>query len=155
MIIISPFSRKMRNGTKKNPKDYPYWNELIQMILEKYPEQKIIQIGINGEEILNNTEVMFNKTLDELKELLKQCDYWISVDNFFHHLAVFVGKKGIVLFGQSDPEIFGHKENINILKGREYLRPDQFNYWEARTFDENVFVKPYEIMTIIETIFNQ
>ena len=44
MIIISPYAKKLHNE-KVNPKNYPYWKELIKLI-----DQPIIQIGIDGEE---------------------------------------------------------------------------------------------------------
>ena len=46
MIIISPYSKALRSG-KRNPKNYPYWQELIELIKEP-----IVQIGIEGEEQL-------------------------------------------------------------------------------------------------------
>ena len=46
MIIIHPFAKKLNNG-KENPKNYPYWKELIEQI-----DEPIIQVGIEGEEQL-------------------------------------------------------------------------------------------------------
>lgn len=146
MIIISPFSKQLRNLKKPNPKDYPWWQELINLILEKYPEQTIIQIGVDGEDKFNNTTTMFNKSLDQLKQLLDVCDYFISVDNFFHHFASYHGKRGIVLFGQSDPLIFGDKNNINVLKDRKYLRSNQFDFWENTIYNPDAFVKPQKVL---------
>lgn len=152
MIIISPYSRKLRSG-KDNPKNYPYWNELIEMILDVYPKQKIIQVGVNGEKKLNHTEVLFDKKLDDLKLLLNVCDYWISVDNFFHHLVSLTGKKGIVIFGQSDPNIFGNPININVLEDRKYLRHNQFDLWESTEYKKESFTPPDKILEIIKENF--
>jgi ADP-heptose:LPS heptosyltransferase len=146
MIIISPYSRQLRDGRKDNPKNYPYWNELVELILDTYPKQTIIQVGITGEEQIRNTKMMINLSLNELKNLIKICDIWISIDNFFHHLASSVGKRGIVLFGVSDPLIFGNPENINILKDRKYLRKDQFIYYEDTKYNPEAFVKPEKVM---------
>jgi len=46
MIIISPYSKKLMSG-KNNPKNYPYWKELIRLIKEP-----IVQVGIEGEDQL-------------------------------------------------------------------------------------------------------
>ena len=46
MIIISPYSKALFNG-KQNPKNYPYWKELIEQI-----DEPIIQVGIEGEKQL-------------------------------------------------------------------------------------------------------
>ena len=48
-IIISPFSRVLRNG-KPNPKNYPYWPELIKLLREK--NMCVVQVGFKGEEEL-------------------------------------------------------------------------------------------------------
>ena len=142
-IIISPYSRLLRNG-KPNPKNYPFWAELIQLLREK--DIYVIQVGVKGEEEFDVDEVLFNEPLKKLVVLLNECDHWISVDNFFQHLAYVNNKPGFVLFGQSDPNIFGHKENINILKDRKYLRPLQFDIWERTDQIDECFVEPEIIM---------
>jgi len=135
MIIISPFSRKMRED-KPHPKNYPYWKELLPKI-----DDRIIQVGIDGEKQLV-PDFRKNLSLHDLGELVKKCTTWISVDSFFQHFCWDLGKPGIVLFGRSDPNIFGHPENINLLADRKYLREKQFWLWEQTEFIEESFVKP-------------
>lgn len=142
-IVISPFSQKMRNG-KENPKNYAYWKELIELL----KDHEVIQVGVKGEPILTK-DVHFNWPLKKIKELISECDLWISVDNFFPHLAQCVNKPGVVLWGRSDPLIFGYKENTNILKDRSLLRPDQFDIWEKIDYNSDIFVKPNEVYEII------
>jgi hypothetical protein len=140
MIIISPYAKKLRNG-KNNPKNYPWWPELISLI----KHDTIIQVGVEGETQLVE-EFRTNLSLDELKSLVLECRTWISVDSFFQHFAWDLNKPGIVLWGQSDPNIFGHPENINLLKDRKYLREKQFWWWEQCDYIEEAFVKPEEII---------
>jgi hypothetical protein len=139
MIIISPYAQKLRNNNN-NPKNYPWWPDLISMINEP-----IIQVGIDGEQQLVD-DFRKNLSLNELKDLVLQCRTWISVDSFFQHFAWDIGKYGIVLWGQSDPNIFGHPENINLLKDRKYLREKQFWWWEQCDYNADVFVKPLEVV---------
>ena len=47
MIVISPYSKKLRNG-KENPKNYPYWEELIAWIQINVGFD-IVQVGVEGE----------------------------------------------------------------------------------------------------------
>ena len=145
-IIISPYSRKLRNG-KPNPKNYPWWPELIKLLREK--NNYVVQVGVKGEKEFEVDEVQFSKPLAELITLLNECDNWISVDNFFQHLAYVHNKPGIVIFGQSDPNIFGHKENTNILKDRNYLRALPFDIWERIEQTDECFVEPKIITDII------
>ena len=139
MIIIAPYAQKLRNG-KQNPKNYPYWEELISQINEP-----IVQVGIEGEKQLVDD---FRKDLpiSELRKLVGECRTWISCDSFFQHLGWDEGKQGIVLWSVSDPLIFGHPENINLLKDRSTLVENQFLWWEFVEHKNDRFVKPKEIL---------
>jgi ADP-heptose:LPS heptosyltransferase len=139
----------MRDPKLKNPKDYPYWLELVNLI--KKDGWLITQIGTTGEGIISGVDShITNLPLEQLKTLMEDHNTWISVDNFFQHFAWYYGKKGIVLFGQSDPLIFGHNTNINLLKDRKYLRQFQFDIWEKCEFREDVFVEPELVMKYLK-----
>jgi len=140
VIIISPYSKQLPDG-KPNPKNYPFWPELIAMI-----DEPIIQIGIDGEEQLV-PDFKKNLSIPELKQLLAQCRTWISCDSFFQHLAWVEKKKGIVLWSITDPLIFGHPENINLLKDRSYLSPKQFLWMSEQTINLEAFVSPEEVLS--------
>jgi ADP-heptose:LPS heptosyltransferase len=151
MIIIQPFSRKLRNG-KENPKNpgIKWWKEVISVIPYNH---KIVQIGQGDEEKLVE-DYHFDLSLKHLKELTLSCDTWIGIDSFYQHLAWSIGKKGIVIFGQSDPNIFGHKENINLLNSRAYLRQWQFQTWEEIDHKKESFVTPKEVINNLITLLN-
>ena len=139
MIIIAPYAQKLRTD-KLNPKNYPYWKELIALI-----DEPIIQVGVEGEEQLVEK---FEKNLPiaELRQLIQTCRTWIGVDSFFQHLAWDEGKQGVVLWGPSDPLIFGHPENINLLKDRSHLVTNQFLWWEATEHSNERFVEPQIVL---------
>jgi ADP-heptose:LPS heptosyltransferase len=139
MIVIAPYAQKLRNG-KENPKNYPYWKELIEMI-----DEPIIQVGVVTEKQLVD-DFRTNLPINELRKLIQECRTWIGVDSFFQHLCWDEGKKGIVLWGPSDPLIFGHPENINLLKDRSHLAPNQFLWWEMTEHKNERFVEPQEVM---------
>jgi ADP-heptose:LPS heptosyltransferase len=136
---------------KRNPKNYPYWKELLALLKKEH----IIQLGVKGkgEEKLTK-DFRRDLSLGEIKKLINECDFWISVDNFFPHLAHHVLKPGVVIFGKSDPDIFGYPENINVLKDRKYIRKNQFALWEEEPYNEEVFVKPDLIIKNIKLISN-
>lgn len=139
MIIIAPYAQRLRTG-KQNPKNYPYWEELIGLI-----DEPIIQVGVVGEKQLVE-DFRINLPISELRRLLGECRTWIGVDSFFQHLAWDEKKPGIALWGPSDPLIFGHPENINLLKDRAYLAPNQFLWWEQTEHKDERFVKPEEVL---------
>lgn len=148
MIVISPYSRKRPDG-QKCAKDYPFWKELIPLL-----NDHIVQIGVPGETPL--VEDFRTYKFSELKEFIKEMDLFISVDNFFPHFCHHYGRHGIVLFGTSDPNIFGYPQNLNFLKDRDYLRPDQFYWWKDEVNNPEVFVNPQFVAqkanTLLEVI---
>lgn len=139
MIIIAPYAKQLRSGAK-HPKNYPYWKEVVSMIKEP-----VVQIGVEGEEQLVK-DFRKNLKLSELEQLVMQSKTWISVDSFFQHFCWSLNRPGIVLFGQSDPNIFGHVENINLLKDRKYLREKQFWLWEQCEPNDEAFVEPQVVI---------
>ena len=145
MILIHPYAKPLKNG-KENPKNYPYWEELIQKIPKSI---HIIQVGVDGEKQLVKD---FRKSLSilELRHLLDECKTWIGIDSFFQHLAWDCQKPGIVLWSVSDPLIYGHKENINLFKNRVYLAKNQFLWWDFTEHNPDAFVKPKEILKCLK-----
>ena len=148
MIIISPYSKALNNGNT-NPKNYPYWEELIAWIQINVGFD-IVQVGIEGEKQLVK-DFRKNLSIEQLKDLIQKCHTWIGCDSFFQHLAWTMRKKGIVLWSVSDPNIFGNTENINLLKDRSYLVENQFLWWEYVPHNSDAFVKPEEVVKYIQT----
>lgn len=142
MIIISPYAKTLNNG-KTNPKNYPHWEELISLI-----DEPIVQVGVEGETQLV-PDFRKNLAIPQLRQLIKDCRIWIGVDSFFQHLAWSEGKQGIVLWSVSDPLIFGHSENINLLKDRNSLVKNQFLWWEATEYNPEHFVLPKEVIKFL------
>jgi len=148
-IVIFPWAKSLRNGAK-NPKNYPWWPELIDKL--KSLGHEFIQVGLEGELQLVE-DFRKNLNITELSNLMKSCDTWIGVDSFGQHLGWDLNIRGMVIFGQSDPNIFGHSENVNILKSRDYLREQQFWWWEQAEYREDAFLEPDKIAEIFQENF--
>lgn len=143
-LIISPYSRRIA-GLNRNPKDYPWWDRLVHLL--KSAGYHLTQIGVTGEKVIPQVdECLFDLPIPSLVDMLNRYHAFISVDNFFQHLCHYYGFRGVVLFGQSDPEIFGHESNVNLLKSRSLLRPDQFGRWDQAPIKDHAFVDPGEVM---------
>lgn len=152
-IVIAPFARFCMQGEPRpNPKDYPYWKEVVVQLNKEY---KTVQVGLPEEEDIGCEERWNNMTFPELLHLLTTAGKWVSVDNMVQHFAWYHGIKGIVIFSQSDPNIFGHDTNINLLKDRKYLRQNrfqqgedgnwvnpQFDFWSSGGFNAEAFIAP-------------
>jgi ADP-heptose:LPS heptosyltransferase len=122
-------------GNNQNAKSYPHWDALIKM-LGGHQVKKI-------EGILKEQEII---------DLINWCDVWISIDSFLPHLAKYHGlKRGIVIWGTSDPLLFGYKENVNLLKDRKYLRAQQYKWWKDEPINMDSFVAPEVILQEINT----
>lgn len=142
MIVIHPYAKPLQSG-KKNPKNYSHWQELIALI-----DEPIVQVGLTGEQQLV-PDFRVNLPVIELRQLIKECRTWIAVDSFFQHLAWSEQKQGIVLWSVSDPRIFGHDSNINLLQDRDYLSANQFLWWDATEYNINAFMKPQEVIKFL------
>lgn len=139
-ICISPYSKAMRNG-ENNPKNYPYWPELIDLLHRQ--GLQVLQVGVEGERQLPGVDkALFNLPLVDLRCQLQDCITFISVDNFLPHFAHYYKIYGIVLWGQSNPEIFGYTEHVNLFAHKRFFRDDQFDIWEKASFQTQAFVKP-------------
>ena len=146
IVLLSLFS-KLTHATKKiSPKSYPL-NEAIKLVkLLKEKDVFTIQIGISEESDIEADVRYNNLSFPELKELFFKIDSFVCCDNFYSHFAHYYdpNKKGIVIFSQSDPKLFGYDSNVNLLQDKKYLRPgkEQYQYWENCDYIENAFVNP-------------
>ncbi|TRZ83634.1 hypothetical protein D4R86_00420 [bacterium] len=132
-VLIMPCERPLRNGNR-NPRGYPYWDKLKELL------------SSDGHTIEEITGIV---PLKELEKIIEEYDIIITIDSFFQHFCWYHGKQAFTIWGVSDPLIFGHKENINILKDRKYLRPFQYDVWENVVYDESAFTSPEEVYRII------
>lgn len=131
VVIISRGVKPLMNGNK-SAKEYPYWEELIKLLEKNYVVKEVVQ-----------------EPLDKLEQTLKSACAVICCDSFLQHFCWTIGVKAIVLWGTSDPAIFGHKENINLLKHKSYIRQNPFDGWESEPHNPNAFVPPQEILTYL------
>lgn len=146
-ILISPWSRPRTDG-KQNAKNYPYWQELVDLLVEDYD---IVQLVHGDERRLQNIGYECNVSLPGIEHLVKTYDTFICVDNFLQHLAHYISRRGFVLYGVSDPSLFGYDTNINIYAGRKYFRLYQFQTWNEVEFNAEAFVNPNRVFEIIKT----
>ena len=137
-LLISPFAQNLRNGSE-NPKNYPYWPELLKLISENKNIGQVTQIGAAKDKQLPHVhKFLANEKFLKIKDLIQEHDTWISVDSFLQHLNHYYDRKpGIVIWSRSDPKIFGYGENTNVLKDKKYLREKQFWLWEQCEYDAN------------------
>lgn len=147
MILLSPWAKVTTDG-KPSPKDYPYWEEVIRRLSSAGFE--VHHVGVAGERDVPGVHRRSNNLkFREIERLLVESETWMSTDTYLPHLAWAVGKPGVAIFGQSDPVIFGHAENVNLLKHRKYLREKQFWLWSQCEPNPDAFVGPQEVVSAV------
>lgn len=143
-ILFAPFAAKAPslNG-QHSPKDYPYVKSLVELLVASGHE--VIQVGGSSDEQVCPD---FRKGLlwEDLAGLIQESDTAICVDSLLQHAYWLLGKRAVVIFALSDPLIFGHKENLNLLKSRSSLRQNQFDLYYVNEYCEEAFPSPQEVV---------
>lgn len=102
------------------------WEELVKMLVEDFD---VIQMGgANEQPIKYVTTYMMGQTprIRDAVGIISQCLTYVAIDSFIAHSGAAVGKKGVVLFGRSNPFIAGHPINTNMWVKDSCDRGDLF-----------------------------
>jgi len=142
-VLIHSQAKSCKDGSV-SPKDYPYFDELIEKIKNNFENVEINQLGSPKDKKLNKiNNYYFDVNLQDIKNLINEHDLWISVDSFLpHYCNCYNLKNGFVIYTVSDPLIFGYKNNINLIKDRKYIRDRKiiFIYYKKEDFNKNAFI---------------
>lgn len=162
-IIVAPYSKHRTDG-KPNAKNYPWWTEVLTELAKEHAVTQLVygdepRIEVDAETLISQAAFvgsplpgishMHNAPLPYVEKFVSSCDMFMCVDNFLQHMGHWLGKRGVVLYGPSDPTLFGYKENLNLYADRKYFRPFQFQTWQEWDFTPDAFVKPEQV--VIET----
>ena len=149
MILFAPYAARSPslNG-QPSPKDYPHARQLAELLEKDY---EVVQVGGGNDEQVAK-DFRPNLSFNELGKLVDASETGICVDSYLQHCYWFAGKKAIVLWGISDPVIFGHPENLNLLKDRKNLRPNQFDLYYTNQYNPGAFVSPKEVLAELRKI---
>ena len=120
-ILLFPFC-----SPHLNIKKWPYYNDLIKLILNKFGnEYKVVTAPgpteinnakeINALAILNNGKAL---NISQLTRLIKESSFVVANDTGPAHIAAHVGAKGLTLFGK-------HTTAIKVSIEREKFKPIQ------------------------------
>ncbi|GGA93558.1 glycosyltransferase family 9 protein [Puia dinghuensis] len=92
------------------------WNELVK----KHPDITFIQLGYGNEEkVVGAVDMRGQTSVRQAMALVKHADSFVGVESFFGHVTNAFDKKGVVLFTDSTPTVWGHRNNINLYKNLE------------------------------------
>lgn len=90
-----------------------YWQVLVKELTKQYD---VVQLGGKEESQIPGvtTYLMGATSLRQTAALLKNCLTYVAIDSFVAHCGAGVQKRGVVLFGRSNPYIAGHALNKNV-----------------------------------------
>ena len=157
-ILIHTACRSLTNGGP-HPKNWPTenWTELVLTLQKRgYEMVQLMSSGDGSVQVAQNT--MIDVPLHELEKIVsnrKQCRTYICVDSFLHHMAASVGVPGIVIFSQSDPKIFGHALNFNLIEDKSYIRWNQWDRWECCNYLPSAFVSVKKVLETFDRFIEQ
>lgn len=146
-IIIIQTNGSNYNLPTENPnlnKDWfvDKWEELLVNLAVKYnPENhifKFLHVGLPSEQPLFNTDNLNNYRfvlnnnngstyynllgaydLRTIFSLVALSDGFINIDSLLNHVGYGFRTKGVVLFGRTDPNIFGHEDfHLNVINSK-------------------------------------
>lgn len=107
LIHITSLTSANQNWPLRN------WEELIGSL----PEYTFIQLGLAKEERVGGAVDLRGKTsFREALSLLNSALSFVGVVSSFAHATNAFGVPGVVLFGASTPQVWGHPNNINLFK---------------------------------------
>ena len=120
-ILLFPFCTPHLNIKK-----WPYYNDLIKLILDKFGnEYKVVTAPgpteINDAKEINALAILNNgKALDisQLTRLIKESSFVVANDTGPAHIAAHVGAKGLTLFGKHTTayKVSIERENFKVIE---------------------------------------
>ena len=154
---IAPFTSSMAKNIPQS-----YWDAIIRFLIEK--DCKIYIIKDKNQPDIPYTQPINNPDWDKMVEIYKNCHMFISLDTAFIHQVVYLMKhynklkmedtpKGIVIYTQSSPFLFGYtnEKNIKNIFNERGMRLDQSGVWMG--VPPNIHSVPPldEIINVIDT----
>ncbi len=115
-------------NNKVTYKNWPinYWVDFLKLILQQYPDKKIILLGDENEinlstkitSQLNSNVISFNgkTSITEAMDIISQSQFFVGLDGGLMHLAVALKKPTFTLWGPSSITLYGYNKLSNLHK---------------------------------------
>jgi len=75
-------------------------------------EAAVLEVAQNGSRLRGTEVIQPRPGLRQSAALFRRCDCVVSIDSFPAHLAAAVGTPSVVLFGPTNPSVWGHPTTI-------------------------------------------
>lgn len=105
---------KIKNHNKIWP--FEYYQNFVKLFKKQYPDIQVVQLGLKRMPYIEGCIDLRSKTtMAQASSVLKNSLLHIDCDCGFVHIAYNLGVKSLVLFGPSNADYVGYKQNINIV----------------------------------------
>jgi ADP-heptose:LPS heptosyltransferase len=111
--LRTPIAIHIKSSTVNKEWPLKYWTELIA----RNPQYDFVQLGTFSEPRLEGTVNITEGDLRPQFAILKYCKAFVGVDSCFAHVTNAFNIPGVVLFGASNAEVWGHPNNVNLSTG--------------------------------------
>lgn len=130
------FGDTILKGLGWEPKRWPHFDELAELIRRKFPEYKILLIGDEEDKVLFSKkswpsnvslEACGKFNIPQLAYLLSKCDFYVGNDTGPTHIAAAIGVKTYAIFGPT--HISKNKplgKDVTIIKHLPSCAPCQY-----------------------------
>ena len=96
--------------------------EFVDKFQKVHPDVKVIQVGLQTEPRLKNVQLT-NLPARMIFPLVKYADSFVGIDGFVNHVSAAFNKRGVVLWGGTDPKRLGYSQNDNMLIKYDCSKP--------------------------------
>lgn len=110
-ILIAPFSRMLETG-KPNPKNWPHWYRVCKSL--ELAGHQVYQTGQDYEPRVCSEFVGLLPQKTALLDL-RAYDLCLCVDTWLQHAARAAGVPCVVVWTATDPAIYSHAANVNVI----------------------------------------
>jgi ADP-heptose:LPS heptosyltransferase len=92
--------------------------ERWEALVSRNPQYPFVQLGVAEEPAISGAIDLRGKTsIRESLALLKYASAFVGVESFLAHAANALGTPGVVLFGPTPADVWGHRNSTIVTKG--------------------------------------
>ena len=102
-------------GFNKNHKHKDLNPAIVAPLVKKFSDKfTFIQIGLEGEPLVEGAIDGLGIKFREAVALVQDCFSFIFIESIYMHCSNALGKTGVVVFQNTDPEFVGYDSNYNV-----------------------------------------
>jgi ADP-heptose:LPS heptosyltransferase len=164
-VVVNPNASELRIERRWHYKNYV---EIINKILEDYPEKIIVLIGAKNEkwfvenlyseirdDLLDRVFDTSGKlSIEELILLIRNCTLMITNDSGPMHMAFAMNKKTVALFGPCSPQQYETQSNVSFIYVNLYCSPCVHQFTISPCNGDNQCMKLLTVSKVYEAVQN-